>query len=234
MNTGSVLARPVPPSCAFLRRSVIDREEKPTPSEHAVSCDCGFIVRSARNREEHVALLLGAGWTVIKGGMRCPECSAGVIRRVVIGSQGDPYVVRHFGDTWRCSCLGYAYRKRCWHADALEKETKEKERLVAAAADFLNEAEAGAMVSAVEFLASLGDEARHTTVEACHAVLAVVLEGYRRVCVACNGEGGEAHVVGGREEPIYESYRCSHCEGEGKLHPPRLAAVEYAMPIAAE
>jgi hypothetical protein len=157
-----------------------------------------------------------------------------VVSRVVIGSQGDPYVVRYFGDTWRCSYPGYAYRKRCWHSDALEKETKEKERLVAAAVEFLNDKEPGAMVSASEFLACLGEDARHTTIEACHAVLAAVLEGCRRVCAACNGEGGETRVVGGRDEPITEGHRCSHCEGEGVLEPPRLAPLEDSMPIAAE
>ena len=215
------------PGHATIRKSVTD-------GEHAVSCDCGLVVRSARGREEHVALLLGVGWTAINGGMRCPECSAGVIRRVVIGSQGDPYVVRHFGDTWRCSCLGYAYRKRCWHSDALEKETREKEMLVAAAGHFLRDAEPGATVSAGEFLASLGDDARDTTLEACHAVVAVVLERYRLVCTACKGEGGETRVIGGWEEPIVEGYRCAHCDGEGELEPPRLAPLEDAMLIAAE
>jgi len=156
------------------------------------------------------------------------------VSRVVIGSQGDPYVVRHFGDTWRCSCPGYAYRKRCWHSDALDKETREKESLVAAAVGFLNNTESGAVVSAIGFLACLGDDARHTTIEACHAVLAAVLDGYRHVCAACNGEGGETRVVGGRDEPITEGDRCSHCEGEGVLEPPRLAPLEDSMAIAAE
>jgi hypothetical protein len=166
--------------------------------------------------------------------MRCPECSAGVIRRVVIGSQGDPYVVRHFGEAWRCSCPGYTFRKRCWHSDALEKETAEKEQLIAAARDFLHDAEPGATVSVASFLGWLGNDGCRTAVEAAHAVLAVVLERYRPVCTACNGEGGETHVVGGFDEPITEGHRCSHCEGEGVLEPPHLAPLEDAMPIAAE
>src|SRR5258708_25268996 len=92
--------------------------DAPKPIKHSVSGGCGLVVKSERSREEHVALLANVGWTTCNDGMRCPECSAGVIRRVVIGSQGDPYVVRHFGDAWQCSCLGYAHRKRCWHADA--------------------------------------------------------------------------------------------------------------------
>src|SRR5260221_5204495 len=155
MNIGAVISGPAAPVRESLRASVIDREQNPTPIGHAVACDCGFAVRSARSPEDHVALLLGAGWTAINGDMRCPECSAGVIRRVVIGSQGDPYVVRHFGDAWRCSCPGYAYRKRCWHADALERETKEKERLFAVPNDFPLEEEPRPTVAAADFLAWL-------------------------------------------------------------------------------
>lgn len=59
------------------------------------------------------------GW--LHGGQRwiCPECRDGVHRRWVVGSTGEPYVLRFVGGAWRCHCKAYLVRFTCKHAEAL-------------------------------------------------------------------------------------------------------------------
>ena len=217
-----------------VRAWVRELSEQPKPVERTASCSrCGLVVTSARSRADFADDLANVGWTATKGCLSCPECTEGVVRRVVTGSKGDRYVLRHMGGAWRCTCPGYGYRGRCRHAESLKAETAEKARLSALARDFLKESDSAATVFASDFLAWLGDDARQVTVERCRAVLASVLEGYRHVCHDCGGSGGETHVSGW-DEPVVEGYRCSHCDGEGELEPPRLAGDDHAMPIAAE
>jgi len=208
--------------------------EQPKPAERAVSCGCGLVVKSSRSRATFASFLANVGWTATKGRLSCPECTAGVVRRVVTGSKGDRYVLRHIGSAWRCSCPGYTYRGRCTHAESLEKETKERARLSGLARDFLKEAEPGDTVYPADFLAWLGKEARQVTVESYRIVLASVLEDYRHVCRECDGTGAETEHTSGWHEPVLEGDRCSHCDGDGQLDPPRLASLQDAMPIAAE
>jgi len=65
-------------------------------------------------------------------------------------------------------------------------------------------------------------------------VLASVLEDYRHVCRECGGSGAETEHTTGWHEPIVEGERCTHCNGDGELDPPRLVSRQDAMPIAAE
>ena len=131
---------------------------------------------------------------------------------------------------WLC------YRGRCAHAKSLEAETKERARLSALANDFLSDAEPGATVSAQKtFSHWLRHDARHATVEAATPFSRSALEGYRHVCRELRRRGRrDAARSAARKSRSSTGYRCSHCNGEGTLEPPRLASLEDAMPIAAE
>ena len=200
--------------------------------EHSVDCVCGFQVKSSRPREEHAAMLANVGWTVAPGGgLRCPECTAGVIRRLVRGSKGNPYFVRLVDGTWRCTCRGYTSWGHCYHAADVARETAARIDLAKQARDYVDEADAGETIATDGFIAWLGQPIDR---EAAYESLAAALNGYKRVCPECEGHGGHVTGIGGWDEPHTEGYRCTTCDGEGTLEPPQLAPLEADLAVAAE
>jgi hypothetical protein len=47
--------------------------------------------------------------------LSAPAASTPTHRWTVQGSKGQTYTVQEFGGSWRCTCPGYQYRRKCRH-----------------------------------------------------------------------------------------------------------------------
>jgi len=115
-GTSALAAKPTDPR-AFAQEAADAVASAPIVRTYCCS-KCGLPTRVTRSLEEHAALLANVGWRIVGGEPVCPPCVAGDVRRIVIGSKGDLYVLRPFNGSWSCSCQGFLFRGKCKHADA--------------------------------------------------------------------------------------------------------------------